>query len=331
MDPILSFLAPGLSFLAIPALASYTTSLNLVFFYLTWSTLLLSHSELKVEAIGTLAVRLIFYLAPAYFFLLFDAAVPSIAAATKEHGELGIATAQAGRRWRNITLVSTGNLALGIVLQLAVEILLTRVLHVKSALKVTTTLPFPYALAKDLLKAFLAREILAYCLHRFALHHDKSPLRLRHRRFYHSLEAPFSLTAHYDHPLAYLVRVWLPTYLPAVIFRFHVLTYFAFLALVSLEELFVYSGYAVLPTGLVLGGMARRHERHIMAGVDGNYGAYGLIDLLAGTGLGNHDLIDDVREEAEKRDLEGRGKIKAKEVQKRVRKLRDRAQRASQE
>lgn len=141
------------------------------------------------------------------------------------------------------------------------------------------------------------------------------------------------MTAHYDHPIAYLVRVWFPTYLPAVIFRFHLLTYFAFLSLISLEELFVHSGYAMLPTGLILGGIARRNERHIMAadGHEGNYGAYGLIDLLAGTNLGDNDLFDDVREEAEKRDIETRSKAKIKEAQKKVRRLRDRARRAGEE
>ena len=95
----------------------------------------------------------------------------------------------------------------------------------------------------------------------------------------------------------------------------------------------MYSGYAMLPTGLILGGVARRTERHIMAadGHEGNYSAYGLIDLLAGTSLGSHDLLDDLRDEAEKRDIEGRSKAKVKETQKRVRKLRDRARRAGEE
>lgn len=95
----------------------------------------------------------------------------------------------------------------------------------------------------------------------------------------------------------------------------------------------MHSGYAMLPTGLILGGIARRNERHIMAadGHEGNYGAYGLIDLLAGTNLGDNDLFDDVREEAEKRDIETRSKAKIKEAQKKVRRLRDRARRAGEE
>ena len=160
MESILSLLAPTLSFLAIPVLTSYSTSLNLLFFYLTWSTLLFSHSALKVEFIGTLAVRCIFYLFPALFFLLFDALLPSIARAVKQHGEVGIATQQAdGKRWRNIMGISVFNLGLGVALQMGVECVVTKVLMGKSVVRITTTLPFPWAIGKDLLKGYAAREV----------------------------------------------------------------------------------------------------------------------------------------------------------------------------
>ena len=47
MDALLSL--PVLSVLFLPLGTSYGTSLNILFFYLTWSTLLLSHSALKVR------------------------------------------------------------------------------------------------------------------------------------------------------------------------------------------------------------------------------------------------------------------------------------------
>src|ERR1700761_9551213 len=52
MDAIVGL--PVLSFLLIPTMSSYSTSLNILFFYLTWSTLVLSHPPLKVEIIATL-------------------------------------------------------------------------------------------------------------------------------------------------------------------------------------------------------------------------------------------------------------------------------------
>lgn len=301
MDALFSL--PLLSVLLIPSHVS--TSFNVLFFYMTWSILLLSHSALKVEFLGTLFIRVIFYLLPSYVFFLFDAAIPSLAANIKEHGNIAIATSQkqGGRRnlWWKIPLISTFNVILGVAVQTAIEYLLTKVLHVRSALKITTTLPLPWAIGKDIVRGFLLREILTYLLHRYTLH-GPSPLRAMHANWYHKVPASYSLVAHYDHPIAYIMRVFLPTYLPAAFFRFHLLTFHAFLALVSLEELFTYSGYNILPSGFILGGIARRQERHLMGGGKGNFSAYGLVDLLAGTNLGNN-VLEDIEEEAEGRDV----------------------------
>lgn len=102
--------------------------------------------------------------------------------------------------------------------------------------------------------------------------------------------------------MPYLLHVFLPTYLPALLFRFHVLTYHIYLALVSIEETFAYSGYNVLPSGFILGGIARRQESHLMDGGKGNYGCWGLCDFVAGTNVGE-GLVEDVRDEAEEKDV----------------------------
>ena len=101
--------------------------------------------------------------------------------------------------------------------------------------------------------------------------------------------------------------MFLPAYLPAVIFRFHLLTYQLYLALVSLEETFAYSGYNVLPSGLILGGMARRQERHLMSTGEGNFGCFGALDFALGTSLGQ-DVVEDVTEEVENEIQRERGK-----------------------
>ena len=162
MDALISTSFPFLSLFAVPLLTNYTTSLNLLFFYLTWSTLLLSHSPLKVEFLGTLAVRLLFYLLPSYLFLGFDCLAPSVSVATKEHGEVGVASsAEHGKRgmWKKVAGWATVNVLLGVGVQAGVEVLLIHGLHVRSALKITTTLPFPYAVVKDLVKVFAGREV----------------------------------------------------------------------------------------------------------------------------------------------------------------------------
>ena len=86
-----------------------------------------------------------------------------------------------------------------------------------------------------------------------------------------------------------------------------------YLALVSLEETFAYSGYNVLPSGLILGGIARRQEHHLMGRGKGNYGCWGVVDFFAGTSLGS-DVVDDVRDEVDTNPVANRIKGKAKSV-----------------
>jgi hypothetical protein len=298
---------PGLSFLLIPTFSSYSTSLNLLFFYLTWSTLILSHPPLKVEFIGTLAIRVLFYIFPSIGFLLFDSAIPSLAVNLKEHGDIALISTSRARngQWWKFVAVSICNVLLGVCLQTGVEWLFLDILHIRSALRITTTLPMPWGIFKDLFRGFVLREILTYTLHRYLLHSPTSPLTPLHTSYYHTLPTPLPFSSSYDHPLAYLTHIFLPTYLPALFFRFHFLTYCLFLALVSIEETFTYSGYNVLPGGFILGGIARRHERHLMGAGRGNFGAWGACDLCVGTSLGG-DVLDDVREEVEERHVKER-------------------------
>ena len=113
------------------------------------------------------------------------------------------------------------------------------------------------------------------------------------------------MTAFYDHPLAYLTRGFFPTYLPALLFRFHLLTYVLYLSLVSLEETFAYSGYSTLPTNFVLGGIARRTDNHVLCGGEGNYGPLGITDWICGTSVGG-DMTEDAVAESERRDAVGK-------------------------
>ena len=152
---------------------------------------------------------------------------------------------------------------------------------------------------------------MTYVFHRYGLHSEQSPLIHTHANWQHTVPAPFSLVAHYDHPIAYLIHVFLPTYLPAVLFRFHLLTYLLYLAVVSLEETFAYSGYNILPSAFVLGGIARRQERHLMGVSQGNYGCFGLADFAMGTSIGE-DLVDDVIDEAEEKQVAKKTKAKMK-------------------
>jgi hypothetical protein len=330
MDILLSL--PVVSYFFLPSVSSYSISLNLLFFYLTWSTLILSHSAIRIEIIGTLAIRIIFFLAPSTLFLLFDSLIPSLAAPTKLQGAsaLPVPPSSSRRRrttqrrirnsasisssgadsgpyaWWKVVLLSTFNILLGTVLQAGVELLLTTYLRRKSALKVTTTLPLPWSIGKDLVRCFVLRELLQYYIHRFLLHpqgsrnRSTSTLGKWHNCFAHAFTAPFSFVAHFDHPLTWLLWRWIPVYLPAMLLRLHLLTFFLFLALVSMEEAASFSGYTSVPT-LIFSGMTKRQDLHLETRGQGNFGAWGLLDWLHGTTVGT-GLDEDIEDEWDKHD-----------------------------
>ena len=297
---------PGLSFLLIPSMTSYTTWINILFFYMTWSTLVFSHSPLKIEVISTLMVRMFFYIGPSLLFLLFDGLLPSVAASLKAQEEVGLPIRKEckGPKWYKVGLWSIFNVATGVVVEAVVAVFFSKVLKIE-ALDAASMPPWPWAIAKDVFRGLLLREILQYTAHRYLLHEWSSRAQSSHRSWQHAVTASYSLVAHYDHPLPYLLARFLPAYLPALIFRFHLLTYNIFLLFISLEEAFAWSGYNTVPTNFLLGGIARRVDVHMLCQGDGNYGAWGLADWMMGTTVGQ-DVVEDAKEEAEKNNAKRR-------------------------
>jgi hypothetical protein len=160
-----------------------------------------------------------FFLAPTLLFLAADNAVPSLTKSLKLQGirslgaERGLAKAKTNA---STLLYAIGNIGLGIGIQGVVEYVLVELLHWKSALKISTTLPMPGELVWDMLRAFIAREIMVYYIHRFVLHEGKSRAARLHKSWQHDVMAPWSGVAHYDHPLPWVLVKFLPCYLPAV-------------------------------------------------------------------------------------------------------------------
>jgi hypothetical protein len=83
----------------------------------------------------------------------------------------------------------------------------------------------------------------------------------------------------------------------------HLLPFLFTLTIVSLEETLTYSGYSasLLPSAIMLPGMARRLDTHFLVKGKGNYAAWGVADWVLGTSVGA-DIADDVAEEWDKRD-----------------------------
>ncbi|KAG6366748.1 hypothetical protein INS49_000928 [Diaporthe citri] len=288
MDILLSL--PILSVFLGGSLTSWSTSLNLLFFYMTWSTLVLSHNPLYYGGASALPPRNARALGTALLLALLNLVLE--------------------------TALEAGA-SLGFIF-----------LFGRVPFKATTTLPLPWAIFKQLGWLYVSREALTYYIHKTVLHSQthawtrRAPLKSsrgwvarQHSRFAHSRSAaPYSLALAADHPAPFLLHHFAPVYLPALAVRPHMLVYFLFVGLVTLEETLTMSGYTVVP-GIIMGGITKRNATHYGAGhrgpSSGNYGAWGVLDWGCGTGLGGRDIEDDVRDEAEKHQVRERGEKKA--------------------
>lgn len=150
---------PVISLVALPWFTNFSTSLNLLFFYMTWSILVLSYPSTQVEIIGTLLFRTIFFLLPAVFFLGLDLLLPSLSENFKANGKAALPGNLGGRRLARVVGVSVFNLLLGVGLHAGIELLLIKVLRRKSLIKVTTTIPLPWSILIDVLWAMGTRGV----------------------------------------------------------------------------------------------------------------------------------------------------------------------------
>jgi hypothetical protein len=332
MDALLSL--PIVSYFFSTSLTSWSTSLNLLFFYMTWSTLVLSHSPLKIELLAITALRIVFWLIPSLFFLAFDTLLPSLAENLKYNGASALPPRN-GKALAKLTGLALFNLALETALEAAISLGLATLLKTPT-FHTSTTHPLPWQMIKHIALLFTARELLTYSIHRYLLHGhplvlptlrrtNKRPSKSKTLTTLHTTHAharrapPFSLLLTADHPLPYLLHRFLPLYLPALALHaqhLHILTFLLFAALATLEETLALSGYAVVP-GIVVGGMARRSAVHYAAGAGGgrgNFGGWGLLDWVCGTSLGGGDVMGDLKGEAEKHRVGKRGRGKVMEV-----------------
>ncbi|KAK8121346.1 Sterol desaturase family protein [Apiospora kogelbergensis] len=316
MDVILSL--PIVSYFAAPMLTSWSTSMNLLFFYMTWTTLVLSHSPLKIELVGTLAVRVVFWLLPSLLFLLFDAGVPSLAETIKFHGSASLPRRNAAALARQVGL-AVANLLVVTAVQAGLSMGATMLLK-EPLFQTATTLPLPWYIIKHVAMLYAAREVLTYYIHRDLLHSRRlgGAAATLHNRWAHGTSsrwsgggAPYALMAYADHPLPLVLHRVAPVYLPALAVRPHLLTYFVFTLLTTIEETLAMSGYSAVP-GIVMGGVARRTATHYASGGRGNFSALGFLDWIHGTSVGK-DVIDDIQDEADKHRVKERGRRKANE------------------
>ncbi|OTB08269.1 hypothetical protein M426DRAFT_317383 [Hypoxylon sp. CI-4A] len=272
---------------------------------MTWTTLVLSHPPLKIELLGALAIRTVFWLVPSLFFLFFDTLVPSLAESIKFYGAQSLPPRNAAYLSRQV-LLALFNLALSTAVQAGISVGAGMLLH-RPLFATSTRLPLPWQIVKHILILYTAREVLTYYINRYVLH-SRSSVAKMHNSYAHSRRrkaAPYSLMLYTDHPVPLLLSRTLPVYLPAIVIQPHLLTYFLFTIFTTLEETLSMSGYSIVP-GIIMGGITRRSALHYASGGHGNFGAWGLLDWASGTSVGK-DVVEDIHDEAEKHQVKERG------------------------
>lgn len=148
-------------------LSSWSTSLNLVFFSLTWTTIAMTYSPLQLEFFAPLFLRIFLYLLPSALFLLFDLGVPSLAVEFKAQREMGLPGRQKGgtRKVRMVVAWACINVMLAVGLQAGIEFLVTDVLRMRSLLLIKGSrwslnhLPNPWTLFKHLGLGLVTRNV----------------------------------------------------------------------------------------------------------------------------------------------------------------------------
>lgn len=261
-----------------------------------------SHPALELHITGVLVVRAIFWFIPSLVFLLFDVGVPSLAESLKHGGRTSLPPRNARKLGKTLGLA-----LLNVVVLLAVEAAISMaytLIFKRHVFKMNTTLPMPWTVFKHCCFILPSREFLNFYIHRHVLH-GSSALGKKHKAYAHAKPgAPYSLQVFTDYPVAMLLHRFLPVFLPAMLIRTHLLTYFLVLIITTIEETLAMSGYNVVP-GIVMSGITQRTSIHYATQGSSNYGAYGIIDWAHGTSKGR-GVLEDVQKEAEKHHVQER-------------------------
>ncbi|KZO99771.1 hypothetical protein CALVIDRAFT_534193 [Calocera viscosa TUFC12733] len=271
MSTILSSL---FSVLPLPTslISNYTlTSLNFLFFYLTWLTLVLSHSPLKISVFSTLIIRLGCFWLPALLVTSFDLLLPDLAGSCKFHPS-------------SVSMLPST--APGLLLRAAINDALGVGLHALAVyalpfplFPVNKTLPLLPTVLYDIFLSQIVSAGVYYYLHR-SVHYLWPALHAQH----HS-HPPTPLLAHAQNPADYLLLSLLPTYITPLLRRSHILTFLIILALQCVVDVVRFSGYQGLWGAA--GGLSRRTEGHYYNRGTCYFGIWGILDYMHGTSPAN--------------------------------------------
>ncbi|KAI4159544.1 MAG: hypothetical protein L6R39_000325 [Caloplaca ligustica] len=240
-----------------------------------WSRFCHKTPEWQVELFVTLFVQLVGFWLPATTYQLVDVYFPEFSRRHKHQPDprRQPTPTQVLHCVRYAFFVTLGDIAL----QLALGYLT----NFRPVFVISPTLPTLKELMRHFVYGNLAREFLAYYIHRL-LHHPW--FYARHHKLHHSFRAPIAFTGLYATPVEHFFADVMPTVLPLALLAYlyepvHVLSFNVFLISVLLVSTAEHSGYDFAQPPVT-----KAHDLHHEK-FNVNYGSLHFMDWLHGTNV----------------------------------------------
>ncbi|KAA6413813.1 MAG: sterol desaturase [Lasallia pustulata] len=240
-----------------------------------WDQFCRDTSAWQLELIVTVFVQLIGFWLPATIYQLIDVCFPEFSKAHKHQPD-------PRRQPTRIQILHCIRYAFFVTLgDVALQIGFGYLTNFRPVFTISPTLPTLKEMMRHFIYGNLAREILAYYVHR-CLHHRW--FYARHHKLHHSFTTPIAFTGLYTTPVEHFFADIIPIVLPLALIAYyyepvHILSFNIFLISVLLVGTAEHSGY-----NFAQPPVSKAHDLHHEK-FNVNYGSLHFMDWLHGTDL----------------------------------------------